>query len=152
VVTEASGGVRLVLLPSPLLGPAVWQPVARELGTRGWEVVVPAPYGEVKHPATSWSTCWPRSRRRCPSSSCRTAWTQWWESDDVDALFPDDGSRTAVESEQVRLPLVYFEAAVARLEGGHLHALAAPAGVAEVLERLLRQIGISGAGERPIRV
>jgi len=52
----------------------------------------------------------------------------------------------------VRLPLVYFEASVARLEGGHLHALAAPAGVAEVLERLLRQIGISGAGERPIRV
>ena len=31
----------VVLLPSPLLGPAVWSPVADELSRRGWTVVVP---------------------------------------------------------------------------------------------------------------
>jgi hypothetical protein len=34
-------GVVLALLPSPLLGPAVWQPVAEELARRGWPVITP---------------------------------------------------------------------------------------------------------------
>lgn len=34
-------GVVLALLPSPLLGPAVWEPVAERLVWRGWRVVVP---------------------------------------------------------------------------------------------------------------
>jgi hypothetical protein len=32
----------LALLPSPLLGPAVWRPVAQKLTARGWQVIVPA--------------------------------------------------------------------------------------------------------------
>lgn len=35
-------------------------------------------------------------------------WTKWWDSDDVDALFPTAGSRRLVEREQPRLPLRYF--------------------------------------------
>jgi hypothetical protein len=34
-------GVVLALLASPLLGPAVWQPVAERLSRRGWPVVMP---------------------------------------------------------------------------------------------------------------
>lgn len=37
-------------------------------------------------------------------------WTQWW--DDVTDLFPDSSTRTAVEREQVRLPLTYFTSRV----------------------------------------
>jgi hypothetical protein len=42
---------RLVLLPSPLLGPAVWQPAASELRARGWTVTVAGPVGPVETPA-----------------------------------------------------------------------------------------------------
>jgi Alpha/beta hydrolase family len=42
---------RLVLLASPLLGPAVWSRVSAELRARGRQVVVPAPYGAVTDPA-----------------------------------------------------------------------------------------------------
>ncbi|RLV49037.1 hypothetical protein D9V37_10690 [Nocardioides mangrovicus] len=34
-------------------------------------------------------------------------WTRWW--DDVDALFPDAPARRAVEAEQPRLPLTWFD-------------------------------------------
>jgi hypothetical protein len=35
-------------------------------------------------------------------------WTQWWDEDSVSELFPDAGTREAVEREQSRLPLSYF--------------------------------------------
>jgi hypothetical protein len=40
----------LALLPSPLLGPAVWTPVAECLRRRGWPVRIAAPAGEVGTP------------------------------------------------------------------------------------------------------
>ena len=39
-------------------------------------------------------------------------WTRWWPGEDTDALFPDHGARAAVEREQRRLPLAYFDADV----------------------------------------
>lgn len=43
-------GVVLALLPSPLLGPAVWQPVAEELVQRGWPVITPVPARAPRSP------------------------------------------------------------------------------------------------------
>ena len=40
----------LVLLPSPLLGPAVWRPVRDRLADRGWQAVVAGPTGPVRSP------------------------------------------------------------------------------------------------------
>jgi pimeloyl-ACP methyl ester carboxylesterase len=37
-------------------------------------------------------------------------WTGWWADEDVDGLFPSATSRAAVEAEQPRLPLAYFDA------------------------------------------
>jgi pimeloyl-ACP methyl ester carboxylesterase len=39
-------------------------------------------------------------------------WTDWWDEDEVAALFPDQQSRQAVTEEQPRLPLAYYEASV----------------------------------------
>jgi len=39
-------------------------------------------------------------------------WTRWWPEADVDGLFPDPDTRRAVELEQPRLPLAYFDAEV----------------------------------------
>jgi hypothetical protein len=39
-------------------------------------------------------------------------WTHWWPADDVGPLFPDPATRAAVEAEQPRLPLTYFDAVV----------------------------------------
>ncbi|NUR07820.1 MAG: hypothetical protein HOQ45_12540, partial [Nocardioidaceae bacterium] len=39
-------------------------------------------------------------------------WTEWWPSEDTAVLLPDGTVRAAVEREQRRLPLAYFEAAV----------------------------------------
>jgi pimeloyl-ACP methyl ester carboxylesterase len=39
-------------------------------------------------------------------------WTRWWPDLDLSELFPDEGSRAAVEAEQRRLPLSYFDAEV----------------------------------------
>lgn len=36
-------------------------------------------------------------------------WTDWWDEVDTVALFPGPASRAAVEREQSRLPLAYFE-------------------------------------------
>lgn len=36
-------------------------------------------------------------------------WTKWWPDEDLDGLFPDAATRAAVEAEQVRLPLGYFD-------------------------------------------
>lgn len=35
-------------------------------------------------------------------------WTDWWDEDDVAALFPDDATRHVVVAEQARLPLAYY--------------------------------------------
>jgi len=43
--------VRLILLPSPLLGPAVWEPVAGVLTDRGYDPVVPALPEAIATPA-----------------------------------------------------------------------------------------------------
>jgi hypothetical protein len=51
VGTDSASPIRLALLPSPLLGPAVWAPVASELTGRGRDVLLPAAYGEVRGPA-----------------------------------------------------------------------------------------------------
>jgi hypothetical protein len=39
-------------------------------------------------------------------------WTRWWPPEEVEGLFPDVGSRVAVEAEQARLPLGYFDGEV----------------------------------------
>jgi hypothetical protein len=39
-------------------------------------------------------------------------WTDWWDEEDVAALFPDQATRQAVTEEQPRLPLSYYEASV----------------------------------------
>jgi hypothetical protein len=39
-------------------------------------------------------------------------WTRWWPEPDVVALFPDAAARAAVEAEQARVPLTYFDAGV----------------------------------------
>jgi hypothetical protein len=49
VVTDRP--LRLVLLPSTLLGPSTWAPAAALLKSRGWSVQVPAPATGVRGPA-----------------------------------------------------------------------------------------------------
>jgi pimeloyl-ACP methyl ester carboxylesterase len=39
-------------------------------------------------------------------------WTQWWDEEDVAALFPDASSRATICAEQPRLPLAYYEQTV----------------------------------------
>jgi len=154
----------VVLLPSPLLGPATWRPVADRLGASGWETrCCPAP--PVVHTTadvlSTFHAAVPPDRRvvlvahsnaglYVPSLSAGydvvaavfvdaglpvergsqpmappalvtflasladatgvlPPWTGWWDPADVDGLFPDPSVRRAVEREQPRLPLTYFE-------------------------------------------
>jgi hypothetical protein len=39
-------------------------------------------------------------------------WTHWWPEQEVASLFPDVGTRAAVEAEQPRLPVGYFSSSV----------------------------------------
>ena len=39
-------------------------------------------------------------------------WTDWWDEEEVAALFPDQATRQAVTEEQPRFPLAYYEASV----------------------------------------
>jgi hypothetical protein len=157
----------LAFLPSPLLGAAVWRPVAAELSGRGFTVLTvvwpagPAPQSPddvlrdlldalperiplmlVPHSnaglfvpaltaARAVSGCvfvdarlpaaeatapmdWPGRRemlgRLADADGLLPPWTRWWDAD-VSALFPSDAVRSAVEREQRRLPLSYFEQA-----------------------------------------
>lgn len=50
---------------------------------------------------------------KADGSGLAPLWTQWWDEDSVSALFPDAGTRAAVEREQSRLPLSYFTETVA---------------------------------------
>jgi hypothetical protein len=157
----------VVLLSSPLLGPAVWRPVADLLRSRGHDPVVPtlpatvttpqdvlsgwlgqlppgsAP-GLVPHsnaglyvaaladarevggvvfvdaglpaagPVTPLAS--PAFRRLlgdlAGEDGMLPPWTQWWPATDTAGLFPDSATRVAVEREQRRLPLTYFDAEV----------------------------------------
>ena len=162
--TEA---VSLALLASPLLGPAVWAPVARRLTDLGWHVLVPPPYRDVTSPedvldrlaaelplnqplvlvphsnAGLYVAALTAARNvhgvvfvdaGLPSDAPSTPvapppfreflatlvepdgllppWTRWWSEDDLAGVFPNTATRDAVEAEQVRLPLSYFEATV----------------------------------------
>ena len=156
----------LVLLASPLLGPAEWAPVASLLRDRGRLVTVaPSPRavrtpqevldawlgglpdGElvlVPHsnaglyvaalaavvdveavvyvdaglpsPAPTTPTCpaWLRDRLAglVGDDGLLPPWTEWWPEEDMARQLADPASRRAVEREQRRLPLCYFEALV----------------------------------------
>lgn len=155
--------VEILLVPSPLLGPAVWQPVAAWLRERGWSagvvgfgrerttpesvltwairagdglsdvVLVPhsnaglyvprlgelldvtatvyvdaALAGDEPDTALAPPGFLEKLRTLTDPDGVLPPWTQWW--DDVDKLFPNAASRAAVEAEQRRLPLAYFNA------------------------------------------
>ncbi|HVH94489.1 MAG TPA: hypothetical protein VM688_06195 [Nocardioidaceae bacterium] len=157
----------LVLLPSPLLGPAVWAPVADLLRSRGHKAAVPSLPPMIATPddvIAGWLREIPADRdlllvphsnaglyvaalaearsvrgivfvdAGLPSAQTTTPtappafrrflgglvdhegllppWTQWWEPADVAALLPDPMTRAAVEGDQRRLPLSYFDADV----------------------------------------
>lgn len=158
----------LVFLPSPLLGPSVWRPVARVLAERGWHTVIatvpatvlgsasvldaflaalPVDSDVVLIPHSNAGAYVPElvmrrsvlatvfvdailppARGRLPlaptaflealrekagDDGVLPPWTSWWEESDVVDLFPDAESRAAVEREQQRLPLSYFEETLA---------------------------------------
>jgi hypothetical protein len=156
----------VVLLSSPLLGPAVWSGVRRVLSSSGWDVttvpdstsgrvdspedvvtellagvpidrpvvlvahsnaglyvpavvqerdVVATVFVDAGLPAVSGHT--PLAppqlldllRERADGNGLLPVWTRWWDDADVDELFPDGATRGAVERQQRRLPLSYFE-------------------------------------------
>jgi hypothetical protein len=159
--------VSLALVASPLLGPAVWAPVAEALRSRGWEVVVPKAYPNVGRPddvvahllseiageqpvvlvphsnaglyvgalaaarpvaavvfadaglpadAPTTPAAPPRFREFLASlagpDGLLPPWTRWWSAEDLQAELPDPGAREAVEREQQRLPLAYFDSEI----------------------------------------
>lgn len=144
--------VTFLLVPSPLLGPATWEPTAACLHARGHGVVVAsvddvvrvaagltdlvlvphsnagyrAPYlaeqlGTVPivfvdaalPPAEATETTLAPPPFRdflaglADEDGVLPPWSRWWE--DVGDLFPDEATRRAVEVEEPRLPLSYFE-------------------------------------------
>jgi hypothetical protein len=154
--------MRFLLVPSPLVGPASWEPVADELRELEQDVRVvdtgaPSTPGDVLDSVVDAASgltdlvLVPHSnaglyaphlgallelqatvyvdaalagldaetalapaglhemlRRLADADGLLPPWTQWW--DDLDGLFPDESSRTAVELGQPRLPLSYFDA------------------------------------------
>jgi hypothetical protein len=156
----------LALLPSPLLGGEVWEPVAgllRESGRRAEAVhlddrvplsarevlddylaVLPADEEYVLVPHSNAGLYLPALTRHrrvagavfvdaglpplgggeapvvpadfrpmlvriADEQGMLPVWTQWWDEDEVRGLFPDPAVRAAVEQQQRRLPLTYFE-------------------------------------------
>lgn len=110
----------LVLLPSPLLGPATWEPVADVLARLGVrtttpalgpglhtpaDAVLPPPSGRVPMAP---STLLGQLRATAGPDGLLPVWTSWWDEADVAPLFPDAASRAAVQAEQQQLPLDYF--------------------------------------------
>lgn len=154
----------MVMLASPLLGPAVWGPVAELLRDRGHDVTVAPSPGAVRSPdevldvwraalpdgpvllvphsnaglyvaaladshdvsglvfvdallpgdGPSTPTAEPPFREfltvMADDHGVLPPWTRWWPG--THELFPDEAARVAVEAEQPRLPLVYFDAEV----------------------------------------
>jgi hypothetical protein len=181
VGTEPAERPGIALLASPLLGPAVWKPVAGLLADSGWKVLVPAPFNSVSSPEEVLARLvdalppgeplilvahsnvglyvaalaavrdvrgvvfvdagLPSDETRTPTAPAPfreflagladaqgilPVWTSWWAEEDLSGIFPDAVTRAAVEAEQVRLPLDYFDAAVpsppgwAELPGAYL--------------------------------
>jgi hypothetical protein len=163
----ATESVSLALLPSPLLGPAVWAPVATRLAEHGWHVLVPRPYGKVTSPedvldrlaadlplneplvlvphsnAGLYVAALTAARNvhgvvfvdaGLPSNAPTTPtapgpfreflgtlarsdgllppWSRWWSEEDLAGAFPNQAAREAVEAQETRLPLAYFDATV----------------------------------------
>lgn len=159
--------VSLVLLASPLLGPAVWGPVGERLTDDGWDVVVAPVVGAITSPEDVLARLLPAIPADVPvllvphsnaglyvaalaetrdvrgvvfvdagmpadgpttptapaelraflatladDAGLLPVWTRWWADEDLEGLFPDARARAAVESEQVRLPLTYFDGQV----------------------------------------
>jgi hypothetical protein len=48
-------------------------------------------------------------RRMADEDGLLPPWTSWWPDADTAALFPDAATRAAVEAEQPRLPVSYFD-------------------------------------------
>lgn len=146
----------ILLVPSPLLGPATWVPVtdwltaegyaARVVPLDGVEDVVAAAGAEpvVLVPHSNAGLHVPALAERLdvratvyvdaalPTGAGPTTklappgfreflaeladgdgllppWTGWWREADLAGMFPDHATRTAVEAEQPRLPLAWFE-------------------------------------------
>ncbi len=55
--TQTRADALIVLIPSPLLGPYSWSPVAQELSARGWEALV----SEDLHDPLDRQPCWRRT-------------------------------------------------------------------------------------------
>lgn len=165
----------LVLVHSPSLGPASWEPLTAELRSRGRHVAVPSLLGV----AAGSPPFWPRAvdpvagtvdglppdahivlvvhsnaglfvpvlvegvtrpvdavvfldaalptaggsrvappeflaflREKADADGVLPPWTRWWDPADVAPLFPDDATRAAVQAEEPRLPLAYYEQTV----------------------------------------
>jgi len=124
----------IVTLPSPLLGPAVWQPVVEVLTRRGWQVTTAAhaSVAPVNSPdvlreflgavPAGWNVVLVAHsnaglyvglveflRPLADSSGLLPGWTNWWDESDLEGLFPSALTRARVEDEQRRLPLTYFQ-------------------------------------------
>ncbi|MET3963405.1 hypothetical protein ABIE44_003339 [Marmoricola sp. OAE513] len=141
-----------LLVPSPLLGPATWDPVAaalRSAGARaevarvddvlaaadGLTDVVLVPHSNAGLRASWWASLIPAAAtvyvdaalppedvEEVPLASSEfrgflaglagpdgvlPPWSEWW--DDVEGLFPHAAARAAVEEQQPRLSLAWFD-------------------------------------------
>ena len=101
-----------LLLPSPLLGPATWVPVAELLGVRATVYVDAALPGDGPDTALAPPRFLEFLETLAGDDGVLPPWTQWWADDEVRDLFPDAATRAAVEAEQARLPLSYFTARI----------------------------------------
>ena len=166
LLTVHTMATSLIFLPSPLLGPSVWWPVARILAEQGWhtmvcglaapvvtgddvlgayraalpidrdlvlvphsnagayvaelsvdcpilaavfvDAVLPPPSGRIPLAPPALLDA---LRERVDADGLLPPWTEWWDETDLGVLFPDAPSRAAVEREQQRIALTYFEGA-----------------------------------------
>lgn len=56
-------------------------------------------------------------RAKADADGLLPVWTEWWDGEDLSGLFPDQETRSRIESQQRRLPLSYFERALATPAG-----------------------------------
>ncbi len=105
-----------MLLHSLLLGPRTWAPVAAELTAAGATVVMPTLIAGEDLAATVNAALahLPGEQpivlvAHSNAGLWVPAWTTWWPEADVTRLFPDAETRAAVEAEQPRLPVSYYE-------------------------------------------
>jgi hypothetical protein len=155
----------LALMPSPLLGAAVWEPAAAVLRAAGHDALVVASSGQTPQDVLAGFrgglpdgplVLVPHSNAGlyvpglaadadvaavvfvdaalppldgAPAPTAPEAlvahlaglagddgllppWSQWWDTGDIDGLFPDDVTRRRVQAQERRLPLSYFTDAV----------------------------------------